>query len=247
MPGQVRKQLKQIAQIGWHPGPFTEGLRTVEGSTYSPVRRGIVVSVGRIGWAVALLLAAWACSGSPTMPSLPVGPWGGDHISLTVSAASTHVEFDCASGDIPGPITVDARNDFDISGTITREYGGPITEPPPPPDQHPAAYSGSVNGDTMLLTVQLTDSQTLIGIFTLTRGSPGRLVRCVLPLTARLAPRGVGPWKMIDLWQYTPGPPAGRRDASSELPRLRARDRDLTPRLVADVRTTNKCEHGSPL
>ena len=126
------------------------------------------------------------------MPSLPVGPWGGDHISLTVSAASTHIEFDCASGDIPGPLTVDARNEFYGSGTFTRERGGPITVPPPPPDQHPAAYSGSVNGDTMLLTVQLTDSQTLIGAFTLTRGSPGRLVRCVLPLAARPAPGGVG-------------------------------------------------------
>ncbi len=118
------------------------------------------------------------------MPSLALGPWGGDHISLTVAAAGTHLEFDCASGDIPGPITVDPRNEFYVSGTFTREQGGPIPVPPPPPDSHPAAYTGSVNGDSMTLTVHLTDNQAMIGTFTLTRGSPGRLVRCVLPLTA---------------------------------------------------------------
>jgi hypothetical protein len=75
-----------------------------------------------------------------------------------------------------------ARNQFYISGTFTRERGGPIIVSPPPPDSHPAVFSGSVNGDTMTMTVQLTDTQTLIGTFTLTRGSPGRVLKCVLPL-----------------------------------------------------------------
>ena len=106
-----------------------------------------------------LALATWACSVSPTTPSVPVGPWGGDHISLAIASSSTHVEFDCAHGDIPGPFTVDARNQFDLSGTFTREHGGPIIVPPPPLDSHPAVYAGSLNGDTMTMTVQLTDTR----------------------------------------------------------------------------------------
>jgi hypothetical protein len=121
------------------------------------------------------------------MPSVPVGPWGGDHISLTIAASNSHVDFDCAHGDIAGSFTVDARNQFYVSGTFTQEHGGPIIVPPPPPDLHPAVYAGSLNGDTMTMTVQLTDTQTLIGTFTLTRGSPGRVLKCLLPLALNRA------------------------------------------------------------
>ena len=142
------------------------------------------MAASRIRWASAPVLAAWACSSTPTMPSLAFGPWGGDHISLTVAAAGSHVEFDCAQGDIPEAITVDARHQFSVSGTFVRERGGPIPVPAPPPDSHPAVYAGVVNGETMTMTVQLSDTQTMIGAFMLTRGSPGRLVRCLLPLAA---------------------------------------------------------------
>src|SRR5215472_8384380 len=139
--------------------------------------------VSRKAWVPALVLVGLAaCSTSPTMPSLSLGPWGGDHVSLTVAASSSHLEFDCAHGDIPAPVTLDARNQFYVSGTFVRDRGGPIQVPPPPPDSHPAVYSGFVSGDVMTLTAQLTDTQTLIGVFTLLRGSPGRLLRCVLPL-----------------------------------------------------------------
>ncbi len=140
--------------------------------------------VNRIRFVPFFVLASWACGNSPTMPSVPFGPWGGDHIALTAAAAGSHVEFDCAHGDIPGPIALDARNDFSVSGTFVRERGGPIQVPPPPPDSHPAVYAGAINGDMMTLTVQLTDSNTLIGVFTLSRASPGRLVKCILPLAA---------------------------------------------------------------
>jgi hypothetical protein len=128
------------------------------------------------------LVAASACSSGPSAPSPALtGTWGGDHIALTVADTGTHSEFDCAHGDIPGALTVDARGDFDVSGTFVREHGGPIRVGDVP-DSHPAAYLGSVTGTTMVLTVRLTDTNEVIGTFTLSQGAPGRVVKCLLPL-----------------------------------------------------------------
>ena len=92
-----------------------------------------------------------------------------------------HCVDDCAHGDIPISLTVNARNEFDVSGTFVREHGGPIRVGEML-DSHPAAYLGSITETTMMLTVRLTDTNEAIGAFTLSRGSPGRLVKCLLPL-----------------------------------------------------------------
>jgi len=137
----------------------------------------------RIARALALLGTAAmisACGSMPGPSPLMTGMWGGDHIALTVGDASVHAEFDCAHGDIPSSVTVNDRGGFDVSGTFVRERGGPIREGELP-DSHPAAYVGSVTGTTMMLTVRLTDTNEIIGTFTLTRGSPGLVVKCLLP------------------------------------------------------------------
>jgi hypothetical protein len=132
------------------------------------------------------MVATWACRSSPSSPS-PVlnGMWGGDHIAATVADTGTHLEFDCAHGDIPGLLMVNARAEFDVSGTFVREHGGPIRVGEIP-DSHPAAYAGSVTATTMVLTVRLTDTNEVIGTFTLSRDSPGRVVKCLLPLVLEI-------------------------------------------------------------
>ena len=126
--------------------------------------------------------ASAACGGSPTTPSTPpIGAWGGDHMSLTVTDTGSHAEFDCAHGEIPNPWVVDSRHAFSLRGTFVRDRGGPILVGEPP-DSHPADYFGSVTGDTMTLTVMLADSKDVIGTFTLIRGAPARVVKCLLPL-----------------------------------------------------------------
>ena len=50
------------------------------------------------------------------------------------------------------------------------------------PDSHPAAYVGLVTTTTMTMTVRLTDTNEVVGSFTLRRDTPGRVVKCVLPL-----------------------------------------------------------------
>ncbi len=91
------------------------------------------------------------------------------------------MEFDCAHGDTALPVAVDVRNVFSVSGTFVREHGGPI-QLGAAPDVHPAVYSGSVIASTMVLTVQLTDTPEVIGTFTLMRDTPGRVLKCLLPL-----------------------------------------------------------------
>lgn len=104
--------------------------------------------------------------------------WGGDHIALTVADAGSHLEFDCAHGDVPGAFKTDPRGNFSEAGTFVREHGGPIRLGEVP-DSHPALYAGAVMGDRMTLSVSLTDTNQMVGSFTLSRGGGGRVVKCL--------------------------------------------------------------------
>ena len=134
----------------------------------------------RTSWACLLSAALSSCASSATGPS-PIellGTWGGEHVTLMVNDASSHLEFDCAHGDIPGALKTEASQMFAWSGTFVREHGGPIREDEKP-DVHPAMYVGRVTVQTMQLTIRLTDSDTLIGTFMLTRGASGRVFKCL--------------------------------------------------------------------
>jgi hypothetical protein len=128
---------------------------------------------------LAIVASSLACGG-PTSPSTTplTGAWGGDHVSLTVTASASHAEFDCAHGDTPSPLAADDSHAFKVSGTFVREHGGPI-QVGDVPDSHPAVYFGTVAGSTMVLTVQLTDTNAVIGTFTLVRDTQGRIVKCL--------------------------------------------------------------------
>ena len=119
----------------------------------------------------------WACGGSPTTPSTLAGTWGGDHITLSVGDA-THLELDCAHGDIAGPLTIDGRRQFSVTGTFVFEHGGPVRIDEPP-DLHPARFSGSVTDNSMVLMISLTDSSQTIGTFSLRHGADGRVFKCL--------------------------------------------------------------------
>jgi len=117
-----------------------------------------------------------AACGTPSNPSLmPTGLWGGDHIALTVENTSAHVELDCAHGDIPIRLP-DAA--FTVAGTFVREHGGPIRVDETL-ESHPALYVASMSAGVMTLTIRLGDSGELVGTFMLTRGSSGRVFKCL--------------------------------------------------------------------
>jgi len=118
-----------------------------------------------------------AC-GSVGPSPLAMGVWGGDHIAMTITESSVHVELDCAHGDVPGAISIDARNQFDVVGTFVREHGGPVREGEVL-DTRPARYTGSLTSSGMTLTIQQTDTSQVIGTFVLVQGAQGRILKCL--------------------------------------------------------------------
>src|ERR1700737_2700187 len=105
---------------------------------------------------VALLMA---CSG-PTAPSdgrVAIGAWGGDHLRVDVTPDGGTAEYDCAHGTIDEPLVADRSGRFSASGTHTFDHGGPVRIDEVP-NRHPARYDGRVTGDTLQLTVTVTDT-----------------------------------------------------------------------------------------
>ena len=109
---------------------------------------------------------------------LPAGAWGGEHVNLDATTTGARLDFDCAQGTIDQAITLDAHNTFNVSGTYTQEHGGPIRIDEKP-NRHPARYTGRLEGQTLTLTITLTDDQHQVGTYTLTRGQSARLFRCL--------------------------------------------------------------------
>ena len=107
----------------------------------------------------------------------PVGSWGGLHIRLELTESGAEIEYDCAHGTMDGPLVLGSDGRFNLTGTHFKEHSGPIRLNEPPND-HPARYTGRVEGQTMTLQVTLTDTQEDAGTFTLTHGVAGRVWKC---------------------------------------------------------------------
>lgn len=132
----------------------------------------------------ASTLAA-SSAGRPSTRSLPtrdvsangmIGTWGGQHLTVTIGAASAILSFDCAHGTIDQPFTADSNGHFALAGTFVSEAPGPVR--PGDLAVHPASYSGTVNGKTMTFTVTTTDTGLTSGPFVLTLGVAGRIFKC---------------------------------------------------------------------
>ena len=106
------------------------------------------------------------------------GVWGSRGVRLSVNEGGARIEYDCAHGEIAGALELDAEGRFTLTGTHTPERGGPVRVDEKP-NTHPARYEGRVAGATMTLTVTLTDTGEQVGTFTLTRGTEGRLFKCL--------------------------------------------------------------------
>jgi hypothetical protein len=136
---------------------------------------------------IALGLLAMGAAGSSrgsaaTMPDAPAqsiqkGLWGGEGVRLTVTADGATVEYDCAHGRIEQALSLDAHGRFELSGWHVQEHGGAVREDTA--DRKLAArYVGRVRHDQMTLSVELTDSDTTLGPFSLEHGKRVRLVKC---------------------------------------------------------------------
>jgi hypothetical protein len=125
---------------------------------------------------IPLLLIAIAIGvGTQKMQTIATGVWGGQHINLEAGEKSATIEYDCANGVIDGPLVVDGNGKFNWRGTHRMERGGPIRADEKP-KEYPATYTGSVIGNTMTLTLKVSDLDE--ETFTLEKGKPGDLVKC---------------------------------------------------------------------
>ena len=113
---------------------------------------------------------------SRMMDRIPTGEWGGSHISMNVSERSAKIEYDCAHGEITGPLTIDSEGKFHLRGTFTRERGGPVRADETRAGE-PATYSGKITGNKMTLTMKLADSDES-ETFTLEKGKEAELFKC---------------------------------------------------------------------
>ena len=126
----------------------------------------------------AALMVAVACSTTTGPDAVTVsGTWGGDHAFLEVSATSASIEFDCAHGTLSVPVTLN-HGTFDVAGDYVQEHGGPIRSDESV-DRQPARYTGSVSAITMTLAVRLTATGQVVGTYKLTRGTLGRVFKCL--------------------------------------------------------------------
>jgi hypothetical protein len=126
---------------------------------------------------LVLLIASSGASKPRKMQRLPTGTWGGLHIRIEVGSRSATIDYDCATGAIDGPLTMDSKGRFAWRGTYNREHGGPIRIDEKP-NSRPVIYSGSIKDDTMTLTVKLSDTNEILDTYTLRRGSAGRVFKC---------------------------------------------------------------------
>ena len=134
-----------------------------------------------------VLLAALACSAVTSTPITEVaGTWGGDNAGLIVNDTDVHVHIGCTLGDADGPIKPDADGRFGATGTYNVD-AYPVNRG----ITHPATFTGRIVGETMTLTVGLTDTARVLGPVTLTYGvepQMGPCPICRVPPRMRLRP-----------------------------------------------------------
>jgi len=135
-------------------------------------------SVGKILGVTCVLLALLSVPVDAKLKKrgLAAGLWGGQHISINVSARGAKVEYDCAHATIDRAIVLDHNGRFNVSGRQFQERGGPTRQGEQ--SGYPALFSGEVKGKNMTLTVRNSETKEDIGTFTLVHGAQPKLFKC---------------------------------------------------------------------
>jgi len=110
--------------------------------------------------------------------ALAKGIWGGQGISLEINDSGSELNYDCAHGTINGKIIPDRKGKFAAKGFHVREHGAAVRQDENGTGQA-VTYRGSILGETMTLTVTLSETKESIGTFKLTRGQDGRIRKCM--------------------------------------------------------------------
>ena len=123
---------------------------------------------------IPIIFALIACSAATSTPITDViGTWGGDNAGMIVNGNDVHVHIGCTLGDAVGPIHPDEDGHFEVSGTYNVD-AYPVNRG----ITHPATFSGEIDGQTMTLTVSLTDTARVLGPVTLVYGKEPTMGPC---------------------------------------------------------------------
>ncbi len=130
----------------------------------------------RLAFLTAALCLA-ACRNAPIDTQDVLGTWGGANARLVLEDSLGTIEYDCAHGTIARGWTVSTSGEFHGTGRHVQETGGPSFSGDTL--SRPARYDGSIDGNSLNLTVTLTDSAKLLGTFVLKHNSNGSVFKCL--------------------------------------------------------------------
>ncbi|MEO6050787.1 MAG: hypothetical protein ABIP78_05570 [Pyrinomonadaceae bacterium] len=111
------------------------------------------------------------------LTAVSTGIWGARGIILNVEENGVSIQYECADGQIEQKLMMNQQGDFAVNGFHTPQRGGPIRVDVKEARQS-ARFEGKVSGDKMTLKVTLTETNEVIGEFTLERGKTPRMTRC---------------------------------------------------------------------
>jgi len=141
--------------------------------------RSLVAAVAALALLCAVSCQAGGAAQGPLAADanrVPAGRWGAVGVVLDVTAEGATIDYVCAHGTIDEPLRLrDGR--FDVRGTHVNERGGPSREGEES-RARPTRYLGRLDGDTLTLTIELSEPQETLGPYKLARGATPRLVKC---------------------------------------------------------------------
>jgi hypothetical protein len=120
-----------------------------------------------------VLLAACQAVGPVPVPGQVQGTWGGDNAGLIAGDSSAHVHIGCTFGDTRESLHIDANGRFDQAGVYDVD-AYPVSRG----ITHPARFTGTVIGRSMVLTVTLSDTARQLGPVVLTYGVDPKMGPC---------------------------------------------------------------------
>ena len=105
------------------------------------------------------------------------GDWGGDRLRLSIDASGGHIQSDCASGAITGPIVLGKNGKFTARGTFDIDQPGPQSADEGSASAR-ARFSGQIVNDRMRLSITQTSSPTP-QVYNLRKGVRPKMIRCL--------------------------------------------------------------------